>query len=789
MANNNRSFEIERFTKKARDIIRGAAVCAGKWGHTYIGSEHLLLAVLEEGASTASAVLMKHSVTVQGVEEQLLRMIGRGTPCRLTMNDFTPTAVSILKGACNLAESFGAKQTGSEYILALMLRRSDACGTEILRALGCNLTKMYSDCTSAGGEKMVFMEQNYARLKNLDRYGRELTRKAACEAFDPVIARETETDRVMEILCRRTKNNPCLVGEAGVGKTAVVEGLAMRIMEGEVPGLLGGKRIFALDLTMLLAGAKYRGDFEERLKNCIDEAASAGNVILFIDEIHNIMGAGAAEGAIDAANILKPQLARGGVQIIGATTFEEYRNTIEKDSAMARRFQTVKIEEPTAECTEKILQGLRERYELHHKVRISDEVISHIVTLSERYITERCFPDKAIDILDEACACMRIKAQAEKPSKREMSEIFNDYVIGKISRENYLEMIAGMTRQEELVLTKECAEEVISKRTGIPCSQLSEEESLRLQRLDVQLKKGVIGQDEAVEKLCAAIRRCRCGLKDDRRPTGSFIFLGCSGVGKSCLAKSLAKALFCREDSIIRFDMSEYMERHSVSKLIGAPPGYVGYENGGLLTEKVRREPYCVILLDEIEKAHPDIFNLLLQITEEGALTDSLGRRVSFANTILIMTSNAGVKKLSEKPCIGFGSAEHCAAFAKSELVGELKRFLSPELLGRIDEVIVFSRLSQQALCQIARKQLSELVKRLEKLSLTVDFAEDIPETIASRSLGNSSGAREIRKIITSEIETLISDHMLSGRDKNEKLLIECCEGKFRLTSRQPAVK
>lgn len=766
LAAGNYSFEIDRFTKKGREIIRGAAVCAGKWGHTYIGSEHLLLAIMEEGASTACAVLTKHAVTTEAVAKQMLRIIGRGSPCRLTQNDFTPTAMTILKGACALSESMGAKQTGSEYILALMLRQSDSCAAEILRELDCNLTRMYADCACTEKDKTVFIEQNCVKLKNLERYARELTGKAACEQFDPVIAREKETRRIMEILCRRTKNNPCLIGEAGVGKTAVVEGLAARIMLGEVPEALSQKRIFALDLTTLLAGAKYRGDFEERLKHCMDEAEASGNVILFIDEIHNIMGAGAAEGAIDAANILKPQLARGKLQIIGATTFEEYRKNIRNDSAMDRRFQTVKIDEPSPEKTVEILRGICKKYEEHHKVSVSDDILQHIVSLAKRYIPDRFFPDKAIDILDEACACAGINASAKAYGKRSVSDIFNDYVTGRITREDYLSAITKKGKQEKIPLTKDDVEKVVSMQTGIPCSALTGEESKLLQELEQRLKSEVTGQDNAIERLCAAIKRCRSGLKEDGRPMGSFIFMGTSGVGKSALAKALAKALFHRDDALIRIDMSEYMERHNVSKLIGAPPGYVGFDNGGQLTEAVRKRPYSVLLLDEIEKAHPEVFNLLLQITEDGFLTDSSGRRVSFSNVIIIMTSNIGVKNLKEKKHLGFSdeiSDSDDYENMKNELTKELKKFLSPELLGRIDEVIVFNRLGKTQLCQIAWSELDSLKNRLEKLGFSFEYSKDIPDEIAQRSIGKSSGAREVRKIVRSEIENLISDLIVGG--------------------------
>ncbi len=775
----NKYFDMDKFTKKAKDVIRASSACAGKWGHTYIGSEHLLLSILEEGNSTACAVLTKHKVTSSAVAEQLMQIVGKGAPCRLSQGDFTPTALNILKGACTLSESFGEKSAGTEYILALILRQSNACAVRILRNLGCNLTRMYADCTSAENRRTVFMEQNFPRLKHLDRFGRELTSKSQCESFDPVIARETETRRIMEILCRRTKNNPCLVGEAGVGKTAIVEGLAMKILSGEAPEPLAKKRIYALDLTLLLAGAKYRGDFEERLKSCIDEAVSAGNVILFIDEIHNIMGAGAAEGAIDAANILKPGLARGSVRIIGATTFEEYRRTLEKDSAMDRRFQLVKIEAPTPKDAEKILCGIKDRYEEHHRVRISNSVITRIVELADRYIPEKFFPDKAIDILDEACARCSLENSEQSPD-RDLSEVFNDYVMGKISREQYLNAITDIHQQEFSILTPRFAEEVVSMRTGIPCSSLSKGEATRLQAMETALSQAVVGQEEAIEKLCASVRRCRSGLKDDRRPRGIFVFLGSSGVGKSLLAKTLAENLFGRTDALIKIDMSEYMERHSVSKLIGAPPGYVGWENGGILTEQVRRRPYCVVLLDEIEKAHPDIFNLLLQIAEDGTLTDSTGRSVSFSNAFIIMTSNIGVKQLDEQTAIGFSSEKHRDyGNVKRYLLSQLEKFLSPELLGRIDEAIVFRKLEQPQLEQIAVKELNRLKSRLSALGYQLEASPTTAEFLARSCNGNSYGAREIRKKISCEIEPLISDLLISGAEEGEKFYLSEQGGKF----------
>ena len=578
--------------------------------------------------------------------------------------------------------------------------------------------------------------------------------------FDPCIDREAETERIMEILCRRTKNNPCLVGEAGVGKTAVVEGLARKIMLGEVPSALSSKRIFSLDITALLAGAKYRGDFEERLKSCMDEAAKAGNVILFIDELHNIIGAGAAEGAIDAANILKPQLARGGLQLIGATTFEEYRKNIEKDSAMERRFQKVKIDEPDQSQTCRILSGLIDKYEQHHSVDISPDLIPYAVKLAARYVTDRFFPDKAIDILDEACACAVIE-QSENNTGEKISDAFNDYVKGKLTRDEYLTAITEC-RPKRIPLEKRHIDSVISSLTGINCADIGQDEAARLTGLEDRLSESV-GQQTAIKSLCSAVRRCRAGLNGSDRPMGSFIFLGSTGVGKSQLAKDFAKTLFGRDNAIVKLDMSEYMERHSVSKLIGSPPGYVGFDEGGRLTEQIRRKPYCVLLLDEIEKAHPDIYNLLLQILEDGCLTDSAGRTVSFSNVLIIMTSNIGVKKLAETKTVGFSNSKSNGEAKKKAMLSELKSFMSPELLGRIDEVIVFNDLTLSDMENITRLEISALEKRLSELGCTLACQPEVYPFIAKQALSKSGSAREIRHIITALIENRISDMLISS--------------------------
>ena len=773
MGINSKSFEIDKFTKKGREIIRGAVSCAGSWGHTYIGSEHILLSIMEEGTSTAYTILSKHGVLVEDVRKQMMKIIGRGTPCRLTQNDLTPTAISILRIACQLGQTAGEKLTGSEYILASLIKQSGACGYTILKELDVNINQLYSECICSNDELLA--ERSYVRLKNLESFGRELTRKNVCDSFDPVIGRQDEIRRIMEILCRRTKNNPCLVGEAGVGKTAIIEGLAVMILQGKVPDILSSKRIFALDLTLLLAGAKYRGDFEERLKNCMDEAEKAGNVILFIDEIHNIMGAGAAEGAIDAANILKPQLARGKIQVIGATTFDEYRQNIEKDSAIERRFQVVKIQEPSADETVDILKGLCGKYEQHHKIKIPETVISNTVRLAERYIPDRYFPDKAIDILDEACSSAKICKSEVRSSKQYISDIFNQYITGEIDRDKYISAITKHHTAEQMILSDRDVCSVVSRWTGIDCSELDTQEATQLKGLEQELEQVVIGQPQAISSVCNAIRRCRTGLKTDKRPMGSFIFLGPSGVGKSMLAKTIAKSVFKNEDAIIRLDMSEYMEKHNASKLIGAPPGYVGYESGGILTEQVRRKPYSVLLLDEIEKAHPDVFNMLLQVLEDGFLTDSQGKKVSFSNLIIIMTSNCGVKKAVSTPTLGFGADSDKNGYeqVKRDMLSELKTFLSPEFLSRIDETIIFNRLDTPELEQIARLELESLKTRLDRIGYELSFSDDAASYIAKKCTDHNSGARGIRRIVEQDIQNIISDKILLGAKKGSTMVLE----------------
>ena len=773
--------ETDCFTKEGLRLIRLGVSLAGGMGHTYVGTEHLLLAAASLDRSAASAVLMRFGVLPAMVEREIVRSIGKGTACRVGIADMTVNAKSAVESAVRTAKICSESKAGTEYILGALAANRYCSAYRILSACGAKPELVCRECTAAELPAKSSAAQSI-KLKALEKFGRELTKQRACVDFDPVLCREDEMQRIMEILCRRTKNNPCLVGEAGVGKTAVVEGLAVKIMKGEVPDMLADKRIFALDLTLLLAGAKYRGDFEERLKDCLCEAEKAGNCILFIDELHNIMGAGAAEGAIDAANILKPQLARRGLQLIGATTFDEYHKTVEKDSAMERRFQKVIIPEPTQQQTCEILFGLKKRYEQHHGVTISDEVIRHAVGLAKRCVTGRFFPDKAIDILDEACACTVISSKGRDSASADCTA-FDDYISGRISREEYLALVTRRLPKSKPAVTSAQVEDVVSRQTGIDCRALMQSDALRLQELEKALSARVIGQQKAVTALCSALKRCRAGLKSSTRPIGSFVFLGSTGVGKSLLAKQLARQYFSRDDALIRLDMSEYMERHSVSRLIGSPPGYVGCEQGGLLTEQVRNKPYCVLLLDEIEKAHPDIFNILLQILEEGSLTDTSGRTVSFANVLLIMTSNIGVKALSEKKTVGFaqqGSAQLDDEIKRS-LTGELKRFMSPELLGRIDEVIVFDRLGEKSLEKIAVIELDRLAKRLSALGYAFGYSAAAARLAARKVSAEGGSARDVRKLISTKIEDLLSEKMLSGGA--DKLFLDCDKKDFAVRS------
>ncbi len=765
----NFSVSSECFTEKCFNILKNAVTTAGKLGHTYVGSEHLLLSMLEEGNSAGHTILIKNGITRRGVENKITSLIGKGSPCRLSFDDFTPTAVKIINGSVTLAKNFGCSLAGSEHLLTMLLRRADCCAVTIIKELDGNMTKLYNDCSLAHKNEITLVNRTKEKLPKLEHFGKELTTQSAVSKFDPLVCREKEIDRLVQILCRKNKNNPCLVGEAGVGKTAIVEGLARKIVENTVPEALADKRIFSLDLSMLLAGAKYRGDFEERLKSCLDEVCSAKNVILFIDEIHAIIGAGAAEGAIDAANILKPQLARGEIQLIGATTFDEYRRYIEKDSALERRFQPVKISEPDEETTEKILMGILPAYENYHKIKITPEAVKSTVKLAKRYITDRYFPDKAIDVLDEACSQKRIIADTSRKEKN-LSQVFSDYIAGKISKQDYLTELTESVGDDFPTLTPNDCAKVISLWTQIPLSDISTCENKRLQDLETRLSKEVVGQPQAVKAVSFAIRRGRTGICEPSRPLGSFIFAGASGVGKTKLAQTLAKSVFLKDNAMIRFDMSEFMEKHSVSRLIGSPPGYVGFDEGGQLTEAIRKNPYSVLLFDEIEKAHHDVQNILLQILEDGSITDSQGRKVNFSNSVVILTSNLGAKKQSETPT-GFlpQNTDNYTAF-KSQVTKEIEKFFSPEFLNRIDEIIVFKNPDRSDLEKIAKIELENLSNRASSVGVTLRFDEDFSKNVADKALKNhkESHARGIRKIISKEIEPEISDKILQGeRDLN----------------------
>lgn len=709
----------EKYTAKAAAVKARAVRLAESMGHTYIGSEHLLLALLSEGGSAAYAILNSAGITERGVSERIYSLIGRGEPIRLNPASFTPTARRILKSA----ESAVA-EVGTEDILMAILRESGCSAVGIIRDMGGSPSRLYNDCgslTGSGGQLSAGLPPMDMRpFQALSKYGRDMT--APKKPFDPVIGREREIRQVTEILSRRSKNNPCLIGEPGVGKTAVAEGLAKLIASGAAPKSLSGKRIFSLDLPAMLAGAKYRGDFEERVRLCLDDIEKAGNIILFIDEIHNIVGAGAAEGAIDAANILKPVLSRGEIQLIGATTPDEYRKYIERDSALERRFQPVKVEEPTAEQTIEILTALKPPLELHHGVRISGEAINSAAELSVRYLCDRFLPDKAIDLVDMAAAR------------------------------------AALDRRGEV--TAESISELISEQTGIPTVSLRGGEREDLIGLEERLHRRIIGQESAVRAVAEAVRRSRIGLRDQKRPIAAFLFCGPTGVGKTELCRALAEVLFGSEERLIRLDMSEFMEAHSVSRLIGSPPGYVGFDEGGQLTEKIRRQPYSIVLFDEAEKAHREVLNILLQILEEGQLTTAQGRRVNFRNTVIILTTNIGGRLLTERVSTGFAAAQ---GSRESEVLSEVRREFSPELINRLDEVAVFHTLTADELLSAARRQLSLLSKRAAEMGITLTFSEQTERILSEEKDCRIYGVRPIRRRISSEIEGIITDGILRG--------------------------
>ena len=793
-------YKFTGFTQKANTALNAAIEYAENLGHTYIGSEHLLLGLLSSEGSVAYTALTARNITADNVETAVRNSVGIGTPTVLSPNDFTPRSKNIIETAVTIARSLGHGYVGTEHLLIAILRDSSCYAMDILDAMNVSAADIAEEIT-----KSVNVSQNDASPKSkeqskgktetptLDQFGRDLTAIARQGKIDPVIGRQKEIERVIQILCRRTKNNPCLIGEPGVGKTAIAEGLALKIASGEVPEILKDKRIVALDLTGMVAGTKYRGDFEERIKSAIDEVSKAGNIILFIDEVHTLIGAGAAEGAVDAANILKPALARGEMQVIGATTIEEYRKNIEKDSALERRFQSVLVGEPSREEAVEILKGIRDKYEAHHKVKITDEAIEAAVKMSSRYLGDRFLPDKAIDLIDEAASKVRLRAYTPPEDIRELEEKIkriNEEKASAVNSQNFEQAAALRDEEKEVKAHLENAKEgwkkqnsetngvvtpdeiaaIVSEWTHIPVVQLTEEESQRLLHMEEELHRRIVGQDQAVSAVAKAIRRGRVGLKDPNRPTGSFIFLGPTGVGKTELCKTLAATLFGDESAMIRLDMSEFMEKHTVSKLVGSPPGYVGYDEGGQLTEKVRRKPYSVVLFDEIEKAHPDVFNMLLQILDDGVLTDSQGRKVDFKNCIIIMTSNVGAKLITNagNAALGFKGEEGNGTMSQSDIkdavMGELKKCFRPEFLNRVDDIIVFEQLNKDDIKEIARRMLKTLKNRVHDMGIELSFDDSAIEKIADEGFDPVYGARPLRRAIQSEIEDKLSEEMLDGR-------------------------
>jgi len=785
-----------RFTQRAAQALNLAKECSNSLGHNYIGTEHILWGLVKEGGGIAANVLDSNGVTESKVMEKILSIVGRGDG-NLPLTGYTPRTKRVLELAYAETRRMGQNFIGTEHIMLAILREGESVAVRILMELGVDINKLYDNLvTMLQEDTPAAVVANKPRAEEvqtptLDQFGRDLTVMAREGKIDPVIGRDKEIERIIQILSRRTKNNPCLIGEPGVGKTAICEGLAQKIIEGNVPEILKDKRVVALDLSSMVAGAKYRGEFEERLKKSIEERRQAGNVILFIDELHTIVGAGAAEGAIDASNILKPLLARGEIQVIGATTHDEYRKYIEKDAALERRFQPIQIGEPSQEEAIEILKGIRDRYEAHHNVKITDKAIEAAVRLSTRYITDRFLPDKAIDLIDEAASKVRLKSFITPPDLRELEEkieqlhkMKEDAIINQEfekaaslrDQENALKEQMNSLKEkwrmknqtETQSVTEEEIAEIVSTWTGIPVSRLAQEETEKLKNLENILHRRVIGQEEAVKAVAKAIRRGRVGLKDPKRPVGSFIFLGPTGVGKTELSKALAEALFGDESHMIRLDMSEYMEKHTVSRLVGSPPGYIGYDEGGQLTEKVRRKPYAVVLFDEIEKAHPDVFNILLQILEDGRLTDASGRLVDFRNTVIIMTSNIGARDIVEPKRLGFSAALENEAKdyeeMKKNVMNELKKAFRPEFLNRVDELIVFHPLTRENINDIAALMLNEVAKRLKNVNITLKVDDNVKEFLAEKGYDKVYGARPLRRTIQNLVEDRIAEEMLDGK-------------------------
>lgn len=795
---------IDRFTAKAREAITLAVDVAENLGHNYVGTEHLLLGLIQEGSGVAAKVLEECGVKEEKVMALVSQLITPNQSVRIVeQNSYTPSARRVIENSYREAVRFKAPLIGTEHLLIAIIRENDCVASRLLNTMGISIQRLYVDLLAAMGEDAPANREELQAGKStkgkagtptLDSYSRDLTALAREEKLDPVIGRETEIQRLIQILSRRTKNNPCLIGEPGVGKTAVVEGLAQMIVAGDVPETISEKRVLTLDLSGMVAGSKYRGEFEERIKKVLAEVMEDGEVLLFIDEIHTIIGAGGAEGAIDASNILKPSLARGELQLIGATTIEEYRKYIEKDSALERRFQPVTVEEPSEEETFEILKGLRGRYEDHHKVVIADEALSAAVKLSARYINDRFLPDKAIDLIDEASSKLRltnfvepeeIKAlekdienlekQKEAAIKAEAYEKAGDIKKKQAKKQEKIEKLRDKWQKEKttrkLTVTENEIADVVSGWTKIPVRKLEEEESERLKKLESILHERVVGQEEAVMAVSKAIRRGRVGLKDPKRPIGSFLFLGPTGVGKTELCKALAEAMFGTESALIRVDMSEYMEKHSVSKIIGSPPGYVGYDEGGQLSEKVRRNPYSVILFDEVEKAHPDVFNILLQVLDDGHITDAQGRKIDFKNTVLIMTSNAGAENIISPKRLGFTSVndeKENYRFMKERVLEEVKRLFKPEFLNRIDEIIVFHPLNKGHMKEIVSIMLRTIMKRTkQQMDIALQVTDEGKEFLIDKGYDEKYGARPLRRTIQSHVEDKLAEKILDGEVKS----------------------
>ena len=798
-----------KFTNRAKKAIEIANDLAIELGHNYIGTEHILYGLSKEGSGVAAKVLENQEVEPQKILDKIDELIGREDKTEETLG-FTPRTKRVIENAFIEAKKLGYNYIGTEHLLIGILREADSIAARILLDLNVNIPKLYNEIIKVindeeigedgtNTKKETRRKGSYNSTATLNQFGEDLTKKAEEGKLDPVVGRKEEIQRVIQILSRRTKNNPCLIGEPGVGKTAVVEGLAQKIVAGDIPEILKDKRVVTLDISGMVAGAKYRGDFEERIKKALNEVKKAGDVILFIDEIHTIVGAGAADGAIDAANILKPLLARGEIQLIGATTLNEYRKYIEKDSALERRFSPVNVKEPTPSDTIEILNGLRDKYEAHHNVKITKEAIEAAVKLSVRYINDRFLPDKAIDLIDEASSRARIKTYTEPENLKELQTKIEEIEKDKEEavRSQKFEKAASLRDKEKELkekyekeeqkwknkntkqvtnITEENIAEVISTWTGIPVYKITENENERLKNLEKELHKRVVGQNEAVEAVAKAIKRGRVGLKDPNRPIGSFLFLGPTGVGKTELSKALAQCLFGDESSMIRIDMSEYMEKYSVSRLIGSPPGYVGFEEGGQLTEKIRRKPYAVILFDEIEKAHPDVMNMLLQILEDGRLTDSQGRTVNFKNTVIIMTSNLGARVITDKKSLGFSNNEKQEDSqkdyeeTKKEVMQILKKELRPEFINRIDEIIVFHKLNDEEIRKIVDIMIAEVERRLKEQNIEIEVDDSVKDLIAKTGVDKAFGARPLRRTIQNLLEDKLAEEILDGNIQKNKV-------------------